>query len=65
MKRQEYFIEIMKTGRVGKKQMPISKKGKIKILPKSQAHIHQLFADYGWMVTTLVPTRLNKCKEIG
>jgi hypothetical protein len=53
MEKQEFFIEIMKSSRSGKNQAPTTKRGKIKIYPKSKGHIHKVFANYGWMVTTL------------
>jgi hypothetical protein len=65
MERQEFFIEVMKSGRPEKGQIPITKKGKIKIRPTSKSYIHQVFAEYGWMVTQLVPMRLSKMKELG
>ena len=60
MKRQKYFIEIMKSGRKGKGQPPTTKKGKITIRPSSKNHIHEVFAEYGWMVTQLVPARMHE-----
>ena len=60
MEKQEYFIEIMKNARSAKGRMPTTKKGKITISPSSKNHIHKVFAEYGWMVTQLVPARMHE-----
>jgi len=65
MEKREYFIEIMKSGPVPKGQMPISKKGKIKIFPTNETYLHQLFANYGWVITQMAPMNLNKVKSLG
>jgi len=65
MEKREYFIEIMKGGRPAKGKPPVTKKGRIKILPTSVSHIHKVFGGYGWFVSQLVPARYEKNVSLG
>jgi len=65
MKRQEYSIQIMRSGSGYSGRDREMKQGKIKIFPKSVPHIHKIFGAYGWFVTQLVPVRYEKTISLG
>jgi len=52
MEKVTYLIEIMKHRKGAE---PLSRKGKVTILPTSETYVQQLFGKAGWVVTSMVP----------